>query len=244
MRHEVHHRAKAVGVRITRRWIDEPPAADGVVDDDQRSRAGECERVLEVKRAVPLVRIDEDHVERCDLCADERLERVRCGADDDFGSLRKSSPREVLTRDQRALGIDLERDQSPVRRQRARKPDRAVAGERADLEDPPRADRTREHLQRAPLCGRDRDRRHLRAFRRRRRAAQGRIFGTKPVLERAIDLEPEWLRFLRVLHGGTIATGNAPCRASSAQRSRRRSPGACDIAGVPAPTTAASWAHP
>jgi hypothetical protein len=42
--------------------------------------------------------------------------------------------------------IDLERDQPAAGRQRPCEPDRAVAAERADLEDPPRADRAREQV--------------------------------------------------------------------------------------------------
>jgi hypothetical protein len=45
------------------------------------------------------------------------------------------------------LRIDLERDELPVRRQRARQPDRAVAAKRADLEDALRADGLRQHVQ-------------------------------------------------------------------------------------------------
>ena len=59
--------------------------------------------------------------------------------------------------------IELEADQLAVLSERASHPDRAVPTERADLEDPPRFDRARQHVQELSLCGRHRDVGQLRA---------------------------------------------------------------------------------
>ena len=48
------------------------------------------------------------------------------------------------------LRIELQRDEVAARRQRAREPDRAVAAERADLEDAPRAQHLREKMSSLP----------------------------------------------------------------------------------------------
>ena len=51
------------------------------------------------------------------------------------------------------LRIELERDQPSVRRQRPRQPDRAIAGERADLEDAPGPDESRQQMRNLPWAG-------------------------------------------------------------------------------------------
>src|SRR5437762_1942457 len=57
------------------------------------------------------------------------------------------------------LGIGLERDQSPTGRQGAGEPDRAVAAERADLENAARTLRPRHQMKQLPLAWRNRNRR-------------------------------------------------------------------------------------
>jgi hypothetical protein len=60
------------------------------------------------------------------------------------------------------LRIVFERDETAVRRQRARQPDGAITGERADLEDPPRPMDPREQVQELALGRRHADRRQAR----------------------------------------------------------------------------------
>src|SRR5438270_2930078 len=59
------------------------------------------------------------------------------------------------------MPVDLQRDQTTVRRQRAPHPYRAVAGERSDLENAPRAERTRDQVKKLALRRRDADRRQV-----------------------------------------------------------------------------------
>jgi hypothetical protein len=60
------------------------------------------------------------------------------------------------------LRIVFERDETAVRGQRARQPDRAVAGERADLEDAARAVDPRQQMKELALGRRHADRRQAR----------------------------------------------------------------------------------
>ena len=64
---------------------------------------------------------------------------------------------DVGARDLGACRVGFERDEPAVGGKAAREPDRAVAAERADLQDAARADRLREQHQQLALVGRDID---------------------------------------------------------------------------------------
>ena len=100
------------------------------------ARPQELERQLEVLRRARLVGVDEDQIERPAPSSIERAAAHRAPA-------RRAARRALRARarsmfgggDLGVVGIELQRDQAPAGRQRPRQPDRAVAAERAELED-------------------------------------------------------------------------------------------------------------
>ena len=118
-----------------------------------------AQRPLEVVGRVHLVGVDEHEVERLGLLGGELRQRVERLADAQVDELGQARAGDVRGGELGVARVGLERDQATIRRQRARQPDRAVAAERADLEDRARADRAREQVQELALAGRDGDRR-------------------------------------------------------------------------------------
>src|SRR3954451_13299860 len=66
---------------------------------------------------------------------------------------REPGAREALAGDRRVARLVVECDEVAARAERPGEPQRAVARERADLEDPPGARPAREQLEQAPLDG-------------------------------------------------------------------------------------------
>jgi hypothetical protein len=74
----------------------------------------------------------------------------------------------MLARTRRRASIELERDEVAAGRERARQPDRAVAAERANLEDSPRAQHLGQQVQQLAMIRSTRRCREPRAARRQR----------------------------------------------------------------------------
>jgi hypothetical protein len=110
--------------------------------------------VAEVLRVRLLVGVDEGQVER----ALEGGEGVERGPDPHVDQSVEPCAGDVGAGHLGVLGVDLAGHELPVCRQGAGEPDRRVAAQRADLEDPPGADRTGEQVQQLALGRRDVDR--------------------------------------------------------------------------------------
>jgi hypothetical protein len=154
--------------------------------DDQRSRARELERELEIRRVARLVGVDEDQVERPGTIGDQRAQRLECGLCSHLDDTADLRPLEVGPRDFGVVRVRLDRDHPPVRGNRPRQPDRAVAGQRAQLEHGPCADRPCEQVQQLPLERRDFVRRQPRVERGRERGVGRR----EPLGQIALDCRP------------------------------------------------------
>ena len=129
---------------------DRPPTHD-VVDDDQAAGPGEAQRPVEVNGVGRLVGVDEDQVERLRPLLMQARQAVGGPAHADLHDPRHAGPVEVAPGDGGVAGVDLQGDQPAPRGEGPRQPDRAVAPERADLEDPGGADAAGEKVEQLPL---------------------------------------------------------------------------------------------
>ena len=206
----VHHRPHALDARFAGPLLDDAAAVHGVVDDDQRARPRQRGRVLEVRRALLPVCIDEDEVERWHTHGPQRLERMGRRTHHDLHGRSATSTINVLPGEPCAFRIEFERDERTARDQPPGEPDRAEARERADLKDAPRSDREGKHLEQSALCGRDGDPGKTGALGRHLRRQQGIILWRQPLLERPVDGVP--CRLLRVdgVHAGSIPDRGSP----------------------------------
>jgi hypothetical protein len=141
--------------RVVAGGVGHRSAAYDVVGDDQASRAGEVERPAQVLGVAALVGVDEDEVERTGALSRERRQRVEAGADANLDDVGESGPDEVRLRDLRVARVGFERYEPPAGREPSRQPDRADAGQRADLQDRPRALQARQQLEEPSLQRRD-----------------------------------------------------------------------------------------
>src|SRR4029077_13991348 len=140
---------------IARARIDHGAVAHDVVDDEQAAGPRELERPAKVFRIVLLARVDERKIER----SHELSQRVERLADADLHTIGETGARQIFASNGRMLLECLERDKAPAGREAAREPDRAVAAERADLEDALGAERAREEPEEFAVRGRNADRR-------------------------------------------------------------------------------------
>mmetsp|Transcript_9991 Transcript_9991/g.40505 ORF Transcript_9991/g.40505 Transcript_9991/m.40505 type:complete len:220 (+) Transcript_9991:251-910(+) len=138
--------ARVVGVRV-----DDLAVAHDVVDDDERARPAEAQRLVEVGDVALLVGVDEGEIEGLVSERRERGDGVPRAHVDDVPQARGV---DVRARERGALRVELERDDAP-HAARAAEPDRRVRRERADLEHGARADRLGEQLQQLALRRRD-----------------------------------------------------------------------------------------
>ena len=194
--------ADASDVRIVAAFVDDAAAAHDVVDDDDAARARQRDRVLEIGEVRRLVRVDEREVERRQALVAHLRERAERGSHADV-DVREAGAGDVLSRDLGVLLRDLERDEPPALGQRAREPNRAVAAERPDLEDVPRAAGPRDEVEQLSLIRRDLNRgepglgaRAIRLLERRVLVDDGQ--------EVFIDLGPAFVRHRRLLFVGHV----------------------------------------
>ena len=124
-----------------------------------RARPRQPHRPGEIVRVVRLVGVDEDEVERP---ASRHQRRQRCRAPArPAGRPRSDSPAlsRLRARHVSVVRLEFERHQPAAGRQRARQPDRRIAAERADLEDPLGAAHADQQIEQLALRRRDVDRR-------------------------------------------------------------------------------------
>ena len=108
--------------------------------------------LLVVVRIAGLVRVEEDVVER--RLGGHRAQRLQRGPDDDLHPLANAGVLDVPPRDRRVLLVELEAGQAAAVREPAGDRDRAVAGERPELERPAGAGQPREHREQRRLVRR------------------------------------------------------------------------------------------
>src|SRR6202000_1458327 len=97
-------RAAAAGVQ-------DPAAADHVVDHDHRAGTGQPDRVVEVPGVVRLVGVDEDEVERLGAAGHQGLQAAGGRADPDLGQVAEPGPVQVGRGHLGVVGAQLERDE-------------------------------------------------------------------------------------------------------------------------------------
>ena len=97
----------------------------------------ELERGAQVGGVVGLVGVDEDQIERAGVLVDQCRQAVRGRPDPDLDAIGDPRASEVAPRHLGIAGVDLQRDEAPVVRERSREPDRAVAAQGADLQHAP-----------------------------------------------------------------------------------------------------------
>ena len=137
------------------RGVDHLALAHDVVDDDQAAAAGQPQRPGEVVGGARLVGVDEDQVERPAPSA------ASCGSvssarpDAQLDDAGQAGAGDVGAGDLGVLGSASSVIRRPPARQRPRQPDRAVAAERADLQDPPGALQPGQQVQQLALVRRD-----------------------------------------------------------------------------------------
>jgi hypothetical protein len=166
--------------------------------------------VLEVRRALLPVRIDEDEVERRNTRGPQCLERLGRRTHHDLHGFSAAGTVDVGPSEPCAFRIEFERDERTARDQPPGEPDRAEARESADLKDAPRSDREGKHLEQPALGGRDGDPGKTGALGRHLRRQQGIILWRQPLLKRPVDGVP--CRLLRVdgVHAGSIPDRGSP----------------------------------
>ena len=126
-----------------------PLGAGDVVGDDQPARAGVIGAPAKLVGRVDLVGAAEDEVEETLL--PQSWERLQSGSDPHLDPILHSRPLEAPARHLRVLGLRLQRDQPPAGGQGPRHQDRAVTAEGAELEDPLRAEESRQKLEQLSL---------------------------------------------------------------------------------------------
>src|SRR6185437_12051683 len=190
-----------------------------------------------------------DDVEWLPAGLPQRGQRSERRPDTNFDLLLEPRPPQVLPRHLRVAGIELQRHDAPVRRQRAPHPDRAVAPERAELEHPPRSVDAQQQIQEAALAGGDRDLRQARPRARGEGLVQDRIVPDQHPLGEVVDGLPELLA--HALAARLISASGTASPASRPSVTMRR-PGWTASRGRPAPgiavaapsTSSASSARP
>ena len=136
---------------------------------------------------------------------------------------------DIGARDLRAARVELERDETASGDKPARQPDRAVASERADLEDAPGADHLRQKHQQLALIGRDIDRRQACRFARLERCGQRRIVAYEMVGDIAVDRGPQFVG-LETLHHKSFPGLRIPFGSNAALILRISSSSIADLA--------------
>ena len=147
----------------------------------------------------------------------EPRQGVECPPETKLDEVGETGAGDVGAGDRDVLRVGLERDQPATGGERTREPDRAVAAQRADLEDSPRTlDPCQEHQELA-LAGRDVVRRQLRLGIRPDGCIQGRIGLHEKICDVAVDRGP-----LLLIHGFSPRRRTPLIQRSSRERHRRR----------------------
>ena len=185
--------AHALDVHVVAGRIDDASLAHHVVDDDDAARMRELDRPVEVVGEPRSIGVDEDEIERRLLFGGDLRQHIQRLAETNLDAIGKRGALDVYARNVRMRRVGFDGDQAPMARQRAREPDRAVAGQRADLEDPLRAERSRHQVQELPLRGRHAHGRQLRLHRGVGSRLERRIRCDHDAVDVVVDFFPELL---------------------------------------------------
>jgi hypothetical protein len=158
-----------------------------------------------------LIGIDEGQVEWC--VGAECWEQIERCAHADIGPVGQSCVCQVFPRDLGVSLIDLQRDQVPVGRQCARKVDRTVSAQRADLQHALRAGHPREQRQQPSVLRRHLDGRHVGGRGGFACGAQGVVLGVQHAVEHLV--KGFGVRLAHARSRGTLGHAFLLCQAAA-----------------------------
>src|ERR1700722_13140563 len=216
-REQLVEAAHAERARVLAVGVDERAVAHDVVGDDHAAGTRELQRELEILRRAGLVGADERRVEWPWALVDQLSEALERSADSYFYEAGEAGPFGVRAGDLRVSRLELEGDQMAVIGERHGEPDRAVAAERADLENPSCPADPRDQVQQLGLRRRERDRGQAGGVTGLQRGLQRAVVSDQQVADEIVDFIPAPLA-----HAAAAFRSSALISASGAARPAER----------------------
>jgi hypothetical protein len=142
--------------------IDYPTVAYNVIDDDETATAGQFAREPEILGDALLVGVDEDEIESAVTLGGDLRQNLMAAANPKVDKVRQAGSRDVGARNVCMSWLGLDGDEAALFRQRPGKSDRAVAAERANLQNSPRILKAGQEVQELALVWRNLDGRKAR----------------------------------------------------------------------------------